>query len=108
MKFPACDDGNQSTRPYDDMFGFYALAVDFDDDDLNAETLNKRIQSLLNNYPDAVPIENLPANEKNRKLKLMGIAPVGQFLNDIDIVSVPQASKIVMYVTTRKLACALS
>jgi len=69
VEFPACDDGNQSTRPYDDMFGFYALAVDFDDDDLNAETLIKRIQGLLNNYPGTLPIENIPANEKSRKLK---------------------------------------
>ena len=92
MEFPACDDCNQSTRPYDDMFGFYAIAVDFDEENLDAETFNKRIQGLLNNYPDALPVENLSANQKRRKIKSMGMQrPAGQFLKDVGLVSVPQS-----------------
>ena len=55
MEFPACDECNQSTRSHDAIFGFFAMALDYNPENLDFETFHARIQHLINNSPEALP-----------------------------------------------------
>lgn len=108
MELPACDPCNQSTRPYDAIFGFYAMALDFNPENLDAASFGSRAQGICNNYPDAFPDKNLSANQIRRKLKSMGIKrPAGQLLKDLGVVTAPKSTRTAVFVALRKLACAL-
>ncbi|WP_149313366.1 hypothetical protein [Methylobacterium sp. P1-11] len=73
LEFPACNACNQDTRRWDDIFGFYAMAADFNDSHRVNGLLLKKGQGLANNYPTALPSLDLTANQKRARLKSMGI-----------------------------------
>lgn len=107
FEFPACEACNQGTRKYDDIFGFYTMALDYDNSNLDEKTFNARIRGLINNYPEALPKFELTANEKRRKLRSMGIErQPGNFLSDFGIFKTTPDLERSMNIAIRKLTCA--
>src|ERR1700728_3294299 len=57
--FPACKACNESSVKYDQIFGFYAMALDFDESNTSRPEdiakLLKLKQGILNNYAGALP-----------------------------------------------------
>lgn len=108
IEFPACDDCNQATRPYDDIFGFYAMALDFNPENLEESVFHKKIAGILNNYPGALPIFDLTANQKRSALKRMGMRRLpGQSLSDVGVFTPPPELLIAANIVIRKMTCAI-
>jgi hypothetical protein len=62
FEFPACKACNEGAVKQDQIFGLYALLLDFDESKLQRPEylakLNKLRQGVRNNYPDALPDED--------------------------------------------------
>jgi hypothetical protein len=58
FEFPACEACNLPTNKYDQIFGFYAMCVDFSKENRTPAALARFAElkaGILNNYPDALP-----------------------------------------------------
>ena len=58
FEFPACANCNRGTKREDQIFGFYAMLVDFNEGILDrayARKLRKLREGIANNYPEALP-----------------------------------------------------
>lgn len=58
FEFPACANCNRSTKSNDQIFGFYAMLLDFNQEGLDrpyARKLRKLRDGIANNYPEALP-----------------------------------------------------
>ena len=58
FEFPACDNCNRGTKRDDQIFGFYAMLLDFSEANRSkshTEKLSKLRQGIANNYPEALP-----------------------------------------------------
>jgi hypothetical protein len=108
MEFPACDRCNQATRKHDDIFGFYSMALDFNEQNLEHDTLIKRGSGIKNNYAEAYPNFSLSANEKRKKLRRMGLRKMtGQSLSEIGMFHLPPDLKNALDIQVRKLISAI-
>jgi hypothetical protein len=62
FEFPACKDCNEGSVKQDQIFGLYAILLDFDEAKMGRPAdwakLEKLKQGILNNYPDALPDES--------------------------------------------------
>jgi hypothetical protein len=59
FEFPACKNCNEDAAKQDQIFGFYAMLLDFDESKMgnedDAKKLKKLRQGIANNYPEALP-----------------------------------------------------
>lgn len=106
--FPACEECNQSTRHFDQIFSLYAMLSDHDEANHSQEDLRRLTSGIANNYPKSLPNIDLPTRTKRIGLKKMGLRkPDGELYKDLPLAGVPivfgEAAKIV----ARKLACAV-
>lgn len=58
FEFPACENCNRGTKRDDQIFGFYAMLLDFNEANRSkacTARLNKLREGIANNYPEALP-----------------------------------------------------
>ena len=72
IEFPACEACNDVSRPYDQVFGYYAMLSDYDHSNLNVDRAKRLHQGLRNNSPRAVPEFPHSANEIRTYMKQIG------------------------------------
>ncbi len=101
---PACKDCNQGTDKEDQIFGLYAMLLDFDESktrqEENAKKINKLRQGIANNYPEALPDEAraYPVNRVGRIITPKAVAIA---------MPTPSPLKIAIEVMGKKLTHAL-
>jgi hypothetical protein len=108
FEFPACSSCNTRTRHSELVVAFYAQAADPRHERHSAAQFRKLVDGIANNVPEALPILDLPANQKRKILREHGMdLPIGTTTLDIPAVEIPKAFRPALLRFAAKLFCAL-
>lgn len=106
--FGACAHCNRESKNSELVAAFYVRWMDHNDENYVPTELQKLLDGVRNNHPEALPRLDLRGNEIRRALKQVSVEmPDGAFLEDASVVGVPKEALPHMKVFARKLTCAL-
>jgi hypothetical protein len=108
FEFPACVKCQAATRLDEQIFGLYARALDWNDENFEKNEVDKLIRGVFNNASYALPNPFLGANAKRNVLKAWGLQkPREYFVRDLPIISIDQRVNASLLSVANKLACAI-